>query len=122
MAYWIFQASPEAYQLVDALASLSDDWVWEVNQHAREIHPGDGVLIWKAGEEAGVYALAEVVSEPELRTDDDVYWVDKQRGKTPSLRVQLRILQRFLESPLLRSQVRTDPKMSNLSILRWSRP
>jgi predicted RNA-binding protein with PUA-like domain len=120
MSYWIFQASPDAYKLIDALAALSDNWVWEVNQHASEIHSGDKAMIWKAGEESGVYALAEVTSEPEMRLDEDVHWVDKARGQTPSLRVTIRITARFLEKPLLRSQLKLDPQLEKLSILRFA--
>jgi hypothetical protein len=52
--------------------------------------------------------------------EDDIYWVDKKRGQTPSLRVGIRILARFLEKPLLRSQLKLDPQLTNLSILRFA--
>ena len=122
MAYSIFQASPEYYQLTEGLAELGDDdWVWEINQHKTEIHPGDEVVVWKSGQDAGIYALARVMSEPAIATDTlDPYWSDKQRGDAPRLRVKLHITQRFLDRPLLRSNLLGDPRLEKLSILRFA--
>lgn len=123
MAYWIFQSSPEFYQLTEGLAELGDDdWTWEVNQHKTEVHPGDEVVVWKSGQDAGIYALARVMSEPSVTTDKlDPYWSDKQRGDAPRLRVKLHITQRFLDRPLLRSNLLDDASLEKLSILRFGR-
>lgn len=60
--YWVFQGHPKYY---DVVAALRDGALktWEVNQHKTEIHAGDKVIIWVAGESAGCYALATVASE-----------------------------------------------------------
>src|SRR3990172_10415718 len=105
MAYWIFQADPKRYRLQDALADL-DEIVWEVNQHLREIHTGDRVLIWQAGTDGGIYGVAEVASEPVRVPDHDAHWAETETARMaePRPRVKLKILQPFLDRPLLRSQ------------------
>jgi len=121
MAFWIFQADPKRYRLLEALAD-ADEIVWEVNQHGREIHMGDGVLIWQAGPNAGIYALAEVASEPAAETDRDPHWAETERERMaePRPRVGLKISQLLLDRPLLRSELRDDPALQSLSILRFA--
>ncbi len=34
-----------------------------MTRYAKDVAPGDGVLVWVSGKEAGIYALAEV-TEP----------------------------------------------------------
>jgi predicted RNA-binding protein with PUA-like domain len=121
MAYWIFQANPDRYRLIDALRATSegDEKLWQVNQHKTEIHIGDSAAIWQSGRAAGIYAIAEVTSEPEmLPADGDPYWVDERERVTPHLRVRLRIRRLLLERPLPRGYLREDPKLRELSILR----
>ena len=121
MAFWIFQADPKRYRLLEALVD-ADEIVWEVNQHGREIHMGDGVLIWQAGPNAGIYALAEVASEPAAETDRDPHWAETERERMaePRPRVRLKISQLLLDRPLLRSELRDDPALQSLSILRFA--
>ena len=121
MVFWIFQADPKRYRLLDALADL-DEIVWEVNQHLREIHAGDGVLIWQAGAEAGIYGIGEVATEPAPMPAHDPYWTEDEgeRAAQPKPRVKLRVTQRLLDRPLLRSELRQDPSLQSLSILRFA--
>ena len=121
MAFWIFQADPKRYRLLEALVD-ADEIVWEVNQHGREIHMGDGVLIWQAGSNAGIYALAEVASEPAAETDRDPHWAETERERMAEARprVRLKISQLLLDRPLLRSELRDDPALQSLSILRFA--
>jgi predicted RNA-binding protein with PUA-like domain len=119
VAYWIFQANPKIYRLAEALCDL-DRIAWRVNQHTSEIHTGDEVLLWQAGPQAGIYALAVVESEPEKFTDDDPYWRDPSLHRTPKLGTWLRITCRFLDRPVLRSDLLKDPALGNLSILKFT--
>ena len=36
---------------------------WLVTRYAKDIAPGDGVLVWVSGKEAGIHAIAQV-TEP----------------------------------------------------------
>ena len=34
--------------------------LWLVTRYGKDITPGDGVLVWVSGKEAGIYAIAQV--------------------------------------------------------------
>ena len=61
---WIFQASPKRYNIDERWADPMPIMTWEVTQHAGEIDPGDGAIIWRAGRNAGVIGVATILSEP----------------------------------------------------------
>jgi len=43
--YWVFQCNPKVYDLAAALkASVVTGW--QVNQHKKDIHSGDKVIVW----------------------------------------------------------------------------
>lgn len=62
VGHWLFQATPDRYDLIGAL-HRGVLRTWRVRQHGRDIHPGDRVVLWLAGKDAGVYALATVETE-----------------------------------------------------------
>ncbi len=73
MSYWIFQATPNRYNLTAALAKLTNDRWTVPEQYRNQIQKGDKVFFWKAaGSEgkSGIYAFGEVASNvgsyPEL--------------------------------------------------------
>jgi len=43
---------------------------WTITRYAKEIVPGDGVLLWVAGEHAGIYAIAEVIEPAQHLTEE----------------------------------------------------
>lgn len=92
---WIFQASPKRYKLQDRLkeVDVGDEDVWEINQHKREIFKGHLALIWLCGKEAGIYALADIISDPEMLVDSEEstkHWVNKGDKRQKRLRVRIR--------------------------------
>lgn len=122
---WIFQANPKRYDILNA---LTDEGIgpikhWLVNQHKNEIAKGHLGLIWLSGSEGGIYALAEIVSDPQLLYDLDEeskYWTDsKDKGKN-KLRVQMKILKNMLNRPILKKELRDTPGLKDLSIFRQS--
>ncbi len=81
--------------------------------------PGDGVLIWKAGEQAGIYAIAEIIEPPKIITNppDIGYWIDTSRlGVKPCAKI--RFTSKLLEKPLLREYLKQDPVLKNLIVIR----
>ncbi len=79
---WIFQVNPKNYRLLASLAdaSLVDD-VWKVSRFKEEICSGDIGLIWKCGEEKGIYAVVDVTSNVQLLTDTPQsaqYWIHEK--------------------------------------------
>jgi hypothetical protein len=75
---------------------------WRVTRYGKEMQPGDGVILWMAGPEAGIYALAEITAAPQMQPPTDLdYWVDRtMAGQKPV--AQLRFTHKYLEQPLLR--------------------
>ena len=125
MACWIFQANPNEYRVLDALAA-GIVRSWHVKQHATAIRSGDTVFIWKAGQDAGIYALATVTDNPRpMRPTADevaryapefqVLLMQQDEVRAP-LRVDL-----VLSAPISRTELRGHPVLRELSILRMPR-
>jgi hypothetical protein len=117
MAYWLFQGNPKYYRIQDAIRDF-DEMPWLTTRYAKEIALGDGVIVWIAGKEAGAYAIAEIGGLPELMPNpsDRAYWIDKSRiGTRPQ--AMLRFTQK-LTTPILRTTVRQDPILKDLTIIR----
>ena len=118
MAYWLFQGNPKYYRVFDAIRDF-DQMSWLVTRYAKDIAVGDGVLIWLAGKEAGIYALAEVIEPAKMLSEvlDIGYWIDKSRlGSKPQ--ALIRFTSKLLEKPLLREQLKQDPVLKNLLVIR----
>ena len=122
---WIFQANPRRFDILNALADPQlKCQKWLVNDRYRaKIKHGDTALIWMSGKEAGIYALAKIVSDPEEMVDfpeEEKYWVEEaDRGKK-TLKVLIDIQKDFTNAPLFRTQIKSIPELSNLSILKFS--
>lgn len=122
---WIFQANPKRYDILNALLDLVPDkqW-WMVNQYKKEIKQGDIALIWMSGKEAGIYAIAEIVSDPVFTKDtleSDKYWINEEDKEKPRLRVGIKIIKKLINNPFLREELKDIEGLKNLSILRCPR-
>lgn len=118
MAYWLFQGNPKYYRIIDAIRDF-EQMPWLVTRYDKDIAPGDGVLIWKSGQDAGVYAIAEIIEPPKMleKVPDIGYWIDKSRlGSKPQARI--RFTSKLLEKPLLRKNLKEDPILRNLLVIR----
>ncbi len=100
---WLFQANPQRYNLAQGLRRhrLSD---WQVTRYKDEIRPGDLVLLWKAGENRGLYGIGRVVSERYQRPDGDEVVDVEYLG--------------WLREPLLAEALQQHPVLSQMHILR----
>jgi len=121
---WIFQANPDRYDIFNALSELgSNKKSWLVSRHEDEIGEGDIALIWMSGSESGIYAIAEVISNPSFMIappEEEKYWVnEKERGRS-RLKVNIRIIKNLINSPILREELRNIEGLINLSILRFA--
>lgn len=118
MAYWLFQGNPKYYRITEGIRDFTQ-MPWLVSRYAKEMQPGDGVLVWKAGQDAGVYAIAEIIETPKLMSDlpDIGYWLDKSRLGTKPF-ATLRFTDKLLDRPLLRSELKQDPVLKSLSVIR----
>ena len=65
----IFQANPQRYDIIKALddSEVANYEVhWEVNQYKPEISKEHIGIIWISGKEAGIYAITQILTNPEL--------------------------------------------------------
>ena len=118
MAYWLFQGNPKYYRVIDAIRDF-EQMLWLVTRYAKDLAPGDGVLVWKSGDKAGIYAIAEIVESPTIidKPPDIGYWIDTSRvGSKPKARI--RFTSKLLERPLLREQLKQDPVLKSLMVIR----
>lgn len=121
---WIFQANPNRYDILNALLDPAlDKQGWMVNQHRDKIKQGNIALIWMSGKEAGIYAIAEITSDPSFMVDppeEEKYWTnEKDKGKS-RLRVKIKIIKKLINNPLLREELKGTVGLNSLSILRFS--
>jgi predicted RNA-binding protein with PUA-like domain len=118
MAYWLFQGNPKYYRIIDGIRDFTQ-MPWLVTRYAKEMQPGDGVLVWMSGKESGLYAIAEMIEAPKLMSDlpDIGYWLDKSRlGEKPF--ATIRFTDKLLDRPLLRSELKQDPVLGALIVIR----
>lgn len=104
--YWVFQGNPKVYDVVGALRD-GELKTWEVNQHKKDIHAGDKVIIWVAGESAGCYALATVMSEVHSAKEDAKEAAYRKTGDTGSSYdgVALRIDALLWDNPVTKAEI-----------------
>ena len=119
MNYWLFQANPKHYRLLDAIRDC-DAIFWLVTRHTKDIAVGDGVLVWMSGENAGIYAVAEVIEAPHLLTKipHEDYWLDRDRFREDKPHVKIRFLRKLLGQPLRRLELKRDRILRDLLVIR----
>lgn len=88
--YWLFQSNPAVFRLREALRAEALE-SFAVRAHKDKIKPGDRVILWQAGDAAGCYALATVLSPPDMRPIAEVERPFFRQAPEPDLRVALRI-------------------------------
>ncbi|MFO8054778.1 MAG: EVE domain-containing protein [Bacteroidales bacterium] len=112
--YWIFQATPDQYDLV---ASLKEKALktWSVTTHKDKITKGDKVILWITGSKAGCYALCTVASEVKTRKDnkEELKYYISPVNNTEGLKVELDIDVNLAENPVLKEQLKGKKEFYN---------
>lgn len=119
---WIFQAKESRYRITDSLR-LEEEEYWNLNQQAKKVKKGDRVLIWISGKSAGIYAVGQVMTDPEKRSDSlkgQSYWTKPADGKKEKPRVLVRYERLLLDNPLYKRFLEYDPALWNLSIIKFA--
>ncbi len=118
MAYWLFQGNPKYYRVIDGIRDF-EQMPWLVTRYAKDIAPGDGVLIWVSGKEAGIYALAEVTEPAQVLSQlpDRKYWTNASRAVDKAQAI-IQFKQKLLDRPLLKTNLLLDPVLKNLLVIR----
>lgn len=119
MAYWLFQGNPKYYRIIDAIREL-EQMPWLVTRYGQSIAAGDGVLVWIAGAEAGIYAIAEVIEPPKLleKLPDEKYWITPKNAKRDKPRAMIHFRRKLLGQPLRRYELKTDQVLKDLLVIR----
>jgi len=92
---------------------------WLVNQHRQKIRKGHLGLIWMSGDEAGIYAVTRIESEPSMMQEfpaEKKYWLTEE--KRDAVRVKMTVIRRLTNKPILKAALVGVPELRNLSILR----
>jgi predicted RNA-binding protein with PUA-like domain len=118
MKSWLFQANPKYSRILEAIEKL-DGIYWLVTRYDKEINPGDQVLIWIAGKQAGIYAIAEVAEAPQFMDEppDIDIWTMPIRAKA-RFYAPVTFQQKLLDTPLLKSVLRLDRILHEMEVIR----
>lgn len=76
-----------------------------------------------SGKESGIYAVAEVVSDPVFMVDppeEEKYWTTEEDKGQSRFRVKIKIVKKLINNPFLREELKNIEELRNLSILRFS--
>ncbi len=114
--YWIFQGSPEIYD-IERVLKTEHLKTWKVTAHKDKIKPGDKVILWQTGKSAGCYALAEIISEVGNIQEEDY---EKQYYKIAddtetSTRVKIKITTNLADNPVLWEDIKELPEFQNFN-------
>jgi len=122
---WVFQFNPAIYRWFDWMKENRETERWLASQHAGYIHQGDKVAIWASGEKAGVYAIGEIVTNPEeepLNPEQKRYWTKKAEMDIYKFRdkssVKVKYLKIIIDRPLPEDECRKDPLLSDMQVLK----
>lgn len=103
--YWIFQANPKVYRVIDA---LKDNVIknWRAKAHKDELKKGDKFILWVAGAESGCYALGTVQSEVYNGKDSDIeHEYSYSDDNVEEDRVDVKIDYNFWDNPILKDDI-----------------
>ncbi len=115
MKYWLVKSEPNAYSWDDFVKLGRDHWDGVRNYQARNnlklMEEGDEVLFYHSVNDKQVVGIARVVREhyPDPTTDDDRWVV-----------VDL-VPVRALDHPVTLAQIKAEPKLEGLALIRNSR-
>ena len=115
MKHWLIKSEPKKYSWNDFVREAPDHWDGVRNYQARNnlkaMKKGDQALFYHSVTDKEVVGIAEVCRESyQDPTTDDEHWVA----------VDLRPVQP-LERPVSLAEIKTQPKLSEIALLKQSR-
>jgi predicted RNA-binding protein with PUA-like domain len=114
VAYWLLKEEPDHYAWSDLVADRSTDWDGVHNplalQHLRRMVPGDRAFFYHTGSERACVGLVEVTQAPRPDPSD-------ARGSWSVRVAPVRPLRR----PIPLSEIRADPALAGIDLLRITR-
>jgi 5-methylcytosine-specific restriction protein B len=89
---------------------------WTVTSYREEMRPGDRVVLWQGGPNAGVYAVGELVGEP-FERELPPWRPPKNDGSETEWAISFRY-ERILCSPITKETLLENPELRGLQVLR----
>jgi predicted RNA-binding protein with PUA-like domain len=115
MNHWLAKSEPETYSWDDLVRDKKTDWTGVRNYAARlnlnAMQPGDEVLFYHSGESKSIVGLAKVTKAafPD-KTADEPGWVAVELAAVKPL-----------PSPVTLAQVKAEPALKDMALIRLSR-
>jgi hypothetical protein len=95
---------------------------WLVTRYRDQMQTNDGVLIWIAGANAGIYAIATIISIPEILPTEAIadldYWTEPIRVRTTKPRTTIRFIRKLIGQPLRKTELRFDRTLRDLPVIK----
>lgn len=119
---WIFQGDPKKYDITTMLGNvdIANEFHWKVSRYRGNIHAGDIGLIWLAGEHAGIYAVTQILSNPDFQSETEAerrYWLRDAEDLT-ELRVKMKLITNLAGNPITRDEIKRVSGLEELSIIK----
>ena len=126
MNTWIFQGTPDKFDVQGYLNAGLKEIIWSVTRYDNLISPGDLVYLWQAAGRkkaiSGILAAATVLEIPRVQPDDAAsgpFNVDRQEATQDAMRVALRMNRVATSREVIRRDwLKTDPICSKMLIIR----
>jgi hypothetical protein len=120
---WIFQANPKQYDILKMLDNqdVIKKFHWSIKQHKNIISKNQIGLIWLSGKEAGIYAITEIISNPDYFVESDAekeYWHDNTEEEGAQLKVKMKLIRNLTNNPIIKETIKKRNGLQNLKILK----
>lgn len=117
MRYWLFKSEPETWSWEDQVArgDAGEQWDgvrnYQARNYMREMKRGDLGFFYHSGKERAIVGIVEVIGEahPDTTTDDPRWEAVDVRAVKP------------LKRPVRLEEIKADPRLSDMVLLRNSR-
>ncbi|MFB7655380.1 MULTISPECIES: hypothetical protein [unclassified Streptomyces] len=114
MATWLLNCNPKTFKLDEYRSDGGVLTSWTIARHKEEVAGGDEFVLWVSGPNAGVAAYGHFTGPAEFGQLDPRYWAtDPGRKHFVPLEVD-----RWLDLRVPKSQLASDARMSDATILR----
>jgi len=125
ISVWIFQGNPQRYDILNALSDekIGNSIHWLVNQHRKKIKKGHIGLIWMSGQDAGIYAITRINNDPKPMKEnipEKKYWINSSKEHDVTIRVEMSIIKKLINNPILKKNLIGINGIEKLSIMRQS--
>lgn len=116
---WLFQANPNQWDLRTALETWAPGTIepWTLSRYRDRVREGDDVLLWSAGDLAGIYAVGVIAGAPYERSLPEWRKPGHEPGGSEWV-VDVRLVQR-LPAPLLKPDLLANAELRELAVIRF---